>query len=294
MSTGLIALHSIPGEKGPRRDTLLRKMLGRPSVIFFAAILGLVTILCVLAPLLAPNPNTAAFDVHLTPNINHIMGTDNLGRDLFARMLHGGRVSLLVGFTVAVICLTIGVFAGGLAGYFGGLADTVLTKITEFFQVIPGLILALAATAILGTSVGLIITILSLTMWPQVARVMRAEAMKISQLGYIESARAAGFGSFRIFCSDVIPNALPPVLVATTMTVGRAILIESALSFLGLGDANHPSWGALLHAAQQFMQVAWWVAVFPGAAIFVVVLAANMLGDYLNDALNPALSRVKS
>jgi peptide/nickel transport system permease protein len=117
--------------------------------------------------------------------------------------------------------------------------------------------------------------------------------MRIALLGYVESSRAAGFSSLRIFWSDVLPNAFPPVLVATTMTVGRAILSESSLSFLGLGDANVPSWGALLFDAQRFMQVAWWLTLFPGAAIFIVVLAANMLGDTLNDSLNPALSRVK-
>lgn len=281
-----------PGPAG--RRSLVRAFFSRPTVILFVTLLGVIGLMCMLAPILTPNPNAAVNQPLLGPSAEYLMGTDNLGRDVFARVLHGGRVSILVGLSVALLCLTLGVFVGGLAGFYGGFADLVLTKVTEFFQAIPGLILALTAVAILGSSLSIIIIILALTMWPQVARIMRAESMKISELGYIESARAAGFSSFRIFCGDVIPNALPPVLVATTMTVGRAILIESALSFLGLGDADNPSWGALLNVAQPYMQTAWWMAFFPGLATFLVVLAANMLGDRLNDVLNPALSRVKA
>ena len=158
---------------------------------------------------------------------------------------------------------------------------------------LPGIVLALVAAALFGANIWVIVIILSVTMWPAVARIVRAEALRISQLGYVESARAAGFHSTRILWSDVIPNAMPPVIVATTMTVGRAILIESALAFLGIGDAEQPSWGALLNSAQSYMATGWWLALFPGLCIFLVVLAINMLGDSLNDSLNPSIGKVK-
>lgn len=280
-------------KKARRDDSLARKFFARPTTIFYAIVLLIVVAACYIGPMFAHNPGSAAFETLQPPSADHLMGTDSLGRDLFARVLSGGQISLMVGLTVAVLCLTIAIFVGGLAGFYGGIIDTILTKVAEFFQVIPAIILALVAAAILGANTLMIILILSFTMWPQVARIMRAEAMRISELGYVESDRAVGFSSFRIFWTDVLPNAMPPVLVATTMTVGRAILLESGLAFLGLGDANTPSWGALLNSAQSHMQTAPWLTLFPGLMIFLVVISTNMIGDQLNDALNPTLSRVK-
>lgn len=271
----------------------LRHFLSSPMTIALLAVLVGVVLFSFLGPVFSASPTSTAFDTLGAPDGEHLAGTDQLGRDALARLMVGGRVSLVVGALVALICLTVAVTVGGLAGFFGGIADAVLSRVSEFFQVIPGIILALVAVAILGASLPLIIVILSLTMWPAVARIVRAECMKIREAGYVESARAAGFHPVRILWRDVLPNAFPPVMVATTMTVGRAILAESSLAFLGLGDANTPSWGALLYEAQPFMQSAWWLTVFPGAAIFVVVLAANLLGDRLNDSYNPTLSRVK-
>jgi peptide/nickel transport system permease protein len=261
--------------------------------IVFSVFLLVVTIACFLGPVFTHDPSSARFDPLQPPSAAHPMGTDALGRDLLAGVLAGGQVSLIVGVCVAALCLTIAVLVGGFAGYFGRYVDIVLMKVSELFQVVPAIILALVAAAMLGSSLTVIIVILSFTMWPQVARIVRVETMKVSELGYVESARATGFGSLRIFLSDVLPNAFPPVLVATTMTVGRAILLESGLAFLGLGDADVPSWGALLNSAQSHMQTAWWLTLFPGLAIFLVVLCTNLLGDLLNDTLNPTLDRVK-
>ncbi|WP_411557625.1 ABC transporter permease [Plantibacter sp. MPB07] len=278
---------------GPGRQSSARVFFSSPSTIVLLAVLFAMVVFSFLGPLVSQSPSDTGFTVLSPPNGANLAGTDSLGRDLLSRLMIGGQVSLFVGAAVAVICLTVAVTIGGLAGFYGGVADAVLSRVSEFFQVIPGIILALVAVAMLGASLPLIIVILSLTMWPGVARIVRAECMRIAELGYVESSRAAGFRPLRILWSDVLPNAFPPVLVATTMTIGRAILAESSLAFLGLGDANAPSWGALLYEAQAYMQSAWWLTVFPGVAIFIVVLAANLLGDRLNDSLNPTLSRVK-
>jgi peptide/nickel transport system permease protein len=270
-----------------------RRFFTRPGGWFFTALLVVITIACFIGPFFALSPASVEHGTLEPPNLGHLLGTDQLGRDLLARMLSGGQISLIVGLTVGVLCLAVGVAVGGIAGYFGGVVDSVFMKITEYFQVIPGLVLALVATAMLGSSLPIIVIILSLTLWPQVARLVRIETMRVSELGYVECARAAGFGPLRILVSDVIPNLMAPVLVTTTMTAGRAILYESGLSFLGLGDADTPSWGALLNNAQSYLQTAPWLAIAPGLAILLVVLAVNVLGDVLNDILNPTLSRVK-
>ena len=277
----------------PGRASTARAFLRKPSTIFFLAVLAIIAFVSFVGPFLVGSPVSTDNPVLQPPSLQYPMGTDMLGRDYLARVVNGGRISLFVGFSVAFLCMTIGVVIGGLAGYYGGAMDAALVKIAEFFQVLPGLVLALVAAALLGSNVWIIVAILAITMWPAVARIARAEAMRISQLGYVESAKAAGFRGPRIIWSDVIPNAMPPVLVATSMTVGRAILIESGLAYLGIGDANNPSWGALLNTAQGYMQTGWWLAVFPGLLIFLTVLAVNILGDALNDSLNPTVGRVK-
>jgi peptide/nickel transport system permease protein len=252
-----------------------------------------ISIVCFFGPQFVGSPTATAFQALAAPTLQHPMGTDPLGRDQLARVMVGGQTSLIVGAVVAALCLTIAVAVGGLSGYFGGWLETVLMRLAEVFQVVPAIILALVAVALLGSSISIIILILAATMWPQVARIVRAETLKISELGYVESAKAIGFGPLHILWSDVLPNVFPPVLVATTMTAGRAILLESGLAFLGLGDANRPSWGALLNTAQSHIQTAWWLTLYPGVAIFLIVLAVNLLGDILNDNLNPVLERVK-
>lgn len=270
--------------KGVRRRGLAWACLGALAVIVLA---------CFIGPAFTHNPGSTAFDPLLAPNAVNPFGTDDLGRDLLARMVVGGQVSLIAGAVVALLCLTIAIAVGAVAGFFGGLADKLLMRFSEVFQVVPAIILALVAVSLMGSSLTIIIFILAATMWPQVARIARAEALRIRELGYVESAKAIGFSPWRILWSDVLPNAFPPLLVATTMTAGRAILFESGLAFLGLGNANQPSWGALLNAAQAHIQSAWWLTLFPGLAIFLVVWAINLLGDILNDHLNPTLDRVK-
>lgn len=272
---------------------LLRRVRRRGLALACVLVLAAITLACFAGPLLTHSPSSTQFQPLQAPNAVNPIGTDSLGRDMLARLLLGGQTSLIAGVVVAVLCLSIAVAFGGIAGFFGGRADMWLMRIAEVFQVIPSIILALVAAALLGSSLVIIILILAMTMWPQVARIARAETMRIRELGYVESAFAIGFGPWRILWSDVLPNAFPPLLVATTMTAGRAILLESGLSFLGLGDANKASWGALLNEAQTHLQSAWWLTLFPGLAIFLVVCAINLLGDVWNDNLNPTLDRVK-
>lgn len=265
----------------------------RGLALFCAGVLVLIAIACFLGPMISHSATSTAFSPLLPPNAVNPMGTDALGRDLLVRVLEGGQVSLMAGFSVALLCLSIAVAFGAIAGFFGGWMDIVLMRIAEVFQVVPAVILALVAAALMGSSLTIVILILAMTMWPQVARIARAETLRIRELGYVESAFAIGFGPWRILWSDVLPNAFPPLLVATTMMAGRAILLESGLAFLGLGDANRPSWGALLNEAQPHIQTAWWLTLYPGLAIFLVVWAINLLGDIWNDNLNPTLERVK-
>ncbi|OZM76795.1 ABC transporter permease [Pseudonocardia sp. MH-G8] len=287
------AAHPVPERPRDGQSAAWRAFLRRPSTLLFLPLLILFVLVAAFGPLLVGDPVATAFPKLLPPSGEHLLGTDMLGRDYLARVVHGGRISLAVGFSVAVLCMTFGLVVGGLAGYYGGWIDTVMVKVAEFFQVLPGLVLALVAAALLGSNIAIIVAILAITMWPGVGRIVRAEAMRISKLGYVESQRAAGFHGVRILWSDVIPNAMPPVLVATTMTVGRAILIESGLAYIGIGDPGNPSWGSLLNAAQSYMRDGWWLALIPGTCIFLVVLAVNMLGDALNDAFNPTIGRVK-
>lgn len=267
--------------------------LGKPSTRVFIPVLAFFVLVSVVGPFFVGDPIAAGLPKLQPPGGEYLLGTDHLGRNFLTRLVNGGQVSLLVGFSVALLCMTIGLVVGGLAGFYGGAMDVIMVKLAEFFQVLPGIVLALVVSALLGGNVIFIVVILAVTMWPGVARIVRAEAMRISQLGYVESARAAGFRGLRIIGSDVIPNVMPPVLVATTMTVGRAILIESGLSYLGIGDPSHPSWGSLLNSAQSYLRDGWWLALFPGACIVLVVLAVNMLGDALNDSFNPTVGRVK-
>ncbi|MFD1717295.1 ABC transporter permease [Georgenia deserti] len=276
-----------------RRESPTAIFFRKPTAIVFLALLAAMVLVALLGPVFGGDPVSTAHPVMQPPSAEYPLGTDHLGRDFLARVLHGGRLSLFVGFAVALLSMTLGVVIGSLAGYYGGAIDVVLVKIVEFFMAIPGLVLVLVAAAILGANIFVIIAILGLTGWPGVARIMRAETARVAQLGYVESARAAGFRGVRILWSDILPNAIAPVIVSTTMSVGTAILAESGLAFLGIGDANRATWGSLLNDAQPYLSTAWWMALFPGLCIFLVVLAVNMIGDAINDSLNPSIGRVK-
>jgi peptide/nickel transport system permease protein len=249
------------------------------------ATLGLIAL---LAGLLAPfDPSRTVGPPLQAPSPHHWMGTDDLGRDVLSNVLHGSRVSLLVGLVAALTSGLLGTLVGGLSGYFGGPVDHALMRLAELFQVVPRFFLALIVTALFGPSIVVLTLLLGLTFWPITARLLRAQVLSVRERDYVLAARAVGAADRRVLRRHVLPNAISVVVVATTLQVGTAILVEAGLSFLGLGDRGVVSWGNLLNGAQPVMRIAWWTSAFPGLAITLTVLAANLCGDGLNATLGP-------
>lgn len=217
------------------------------------------------------------------------LGTDYLGRDLVAGLLTGGAPTLAVGAAAAAITMVIGVAVGALAGFFGGWVDNALMRFTEFFQVLPALLFAMVLVTLFTPSLTMIAIAIGVVSWPQTARLTRAEFMKIKNLEYLTAARAIGAKNGRIMWRVILPNALPPLIVSATLTVGVAILFEAGLSFLGLGDPNTMSWGLMIGSNRADFLEAWWPVTFPGVMIFLTVFAVSLIGDGLNDAFNPKL-----
>jgi len=217
------------------------------------------------------------------------LGTDYLGRDLIAGLLTGGGPTLAVGAAAAAITMVIGVFVGAMSGFFGGWVDNALMRFTEFFQVLPALLFAMVLVTLFSPSLTMIAIAIGVVSWPQTARLTRAEFMKIKNLEYVTAARAIGAKNRRIMWRVILPNALPPLIVSATLTVGVAILFEAGLSFLGLGDPNTMSWGLMIGSNREYILQAWWPVTFPGVMIFLTVFAVSLIGDGLNDAFNPKL-----
>lgn len=220
------------------------------------------------------------------------LGTDSLGRDVAAGLVHGSRVSLLIGFASVLISLVIGTLVGTLSGYFGGRVDDLLVRVTELFQTIPTFLLVIVIVAIGQPSVALISLAIGLASWPTIARLVRAEFRTLREADFVMAARSLGYSNARIIVREILPNALPPIIVTTSVMVATAILIESALAFLGLGDPNRVSWGSMIGAGREMLRTAWFLTVFPGTMLVLTVLSLNLVGDALNDALNPRLRGV--
>lgn len=263
----------------------------------FALGLGIVLImsaLALLAPLLAPyDPFSLNLDaILLPPSPEHLLGTDALGRDVFSRMLYGARVSLWVGFVAVGISLSIGVALGLVAGYFGGIIDELVMRGVDVMLCFPSFFLILAVIAFLEPSLANIMIVIGLTSWMGVARLVRAETLSLRTRDFVAASRLAGASSARLLLVHILPNALAPVLVSATLGVAGAILVESSLSFLGLGvQPPNPSWGNMLMEGKDVLEIAPWLSLYPGLAILVTVLGYNLLGESLRDILDPRLKK---
>lgn len=264
----------------------------RRSTIATAAVVYVivVTLIAILAPLLAPlDPDAVNIGARLLPPSSaHWLGTDELGRDVYARLIHGSRVSLAIGLAATAVALLAGSALGAIAGYYGGAADWIVSRLIEVTVCFPFLFLVLGIVALFRPSFGTIMIALALTSWTTEARFVRAEFLRLRELEFAHAARAGGARDLRIIFRHLLPNALSPVMVAASFGVASAILTESALSFLGFGVAlPTASWGSVLASAQQYIEFAWWLALFPGLAIFCTVAAFNLIGDRLRDVLDP-------
>ena len=217
------------------------------------------------------------------------LGTDTLGRDILSGMVYGARISLLIGAVSTVVALLIGVTLGAIAGYFGGWIDSALMRFTEIFQAVPSFALAIVLVAIFQPSVKSIVAAIAIVSWPPVARLVRGEFLTLRQRDFVQAALLAGESTPRIILTQILPNAMSPIIVMASLMVATAILLESSLSFLGLGDPNQMSWGYMVGAARTVLRQAWWMALFPGLAIVLTVLALNLVGEGLSDGLNTRL-----
>lgn len=217
------------------------------------------------------------------------LGTDNTGRDIAAEILHGARVSLAIGLIATLLSVTIGIAVGALAGYYGGWVDDVLMRIAEMFQILPNFLLLLVLVAVFGSEISTVTLAIGIVSWPATARLTRAEFLTLRHREFIEACRTLGMHDARIILREILPNALPPVIVYAGVVMATAILLESALAFLNLSDPNVPSWGNLIGAGRAVLRTQWYVSAIPGVAILVTVLAVSLVGQGLNDALNPRL-----
>ena len=271
-----------------------KSMLRNPSGAVGLILLLIAVCVAVFGPMLFPNsPWRMAQRPFLPPFTNPMvtLGTDALGRDIFAGLIYGARVSLLVGLVSTTVALTIGVPVGAIAGYFGGRVDDLMMRLTEFFQTIPSFALAIVLVAILQPSIYSIVGAIAIVSWPPVARLVRGEVLSLRTREYVQAAVVTGQSNSWIIWREILPNTISPIIVLASLMVANAILLESSLSFLGLGDPNLMSWGYMVGAGRTVIRQAWWITVFPGIAILLSVLAMNLIGEGLNDALNPRLAK---
>jgi peptide/nickel transport system permease protein len=261
------------------------------------AVIAVVALASLLAPSISPHPEQGAGAPNITekfqpPTAQHPFGTDNLGRDVLSRVLYGGRISLLIGVAVVIASAGIGTPLGALAGYVGGRTDELIMRITDVFLAFPPLLLAIAVAAALGPSLPNAIAAIAVTWWPWYARIARGQASSLRQRHFVDAARAIGVRDRSIVRRHVVPNLLTPVVVQATLDVGSAILTGAALSFIGLGvQPPLTDWGLMVSEGRVYFMTRWWFALFPGVAIFVAVLATNLVGDSVRDLVDPRLGR---
>jgi len=293
-------LVSSPPASAPRREwvVFLRRLARRRTAVFGAFVVAAVVLTAAAASWLSPaDPVEQAIGDRLKPpgwadgaGRVHVLGTDHLGRDLLARVVFGARPALLVGFAAVVISGVLGMLAGLLSGYFGGTVDDVLMRVADVQLAFPFILLAIAVIGVLGPSLFTIIAVIGVSSWVVYARVVRGAVLSLREREFVQAARALGVRDGRIVLRHIVPNVFTPWLVVATLDMARVIVLESALSFLGLGvQPPTPTWGGMLADGRVYISTAWWLATFPGLAILVTVLGINLLGDGLRDTLDPRL-----
>jgi peptide/nickel transport system permease protein len=279
-----------PGREQSYLSSVVHRFAHHRAALISLGVLVVVTLLCVFAPYVTPyRPGTPDLSAMMAPpSWQHIMGTNNLGVDLFAQTLYAGRISLEIGLMAALVGVVFGGIVGAMSGYYGGWIDTILMRIADVELSIPLIFIILLLALLVGATPGTIILIIGGTAWMVPARIVRSEVLSLRERDFTEAARAAGAHSRRIILREIMPNALAPLIVNATIQVGNAIIIESIMDFLGAGlNPPNVSWGWMLNQAQSYLEGAWWMSFFPGLMIWIVVLAVNLVGDGLRDALDP-------
>ena len=274
----------------PRKGRRLRAFLRNPNFVAGAAILGFFVFLALFASLLFSDDPQAMVSAPLVwpgDDWQFPLGTDSLGRDVLARLAYGAQASLLVGIASATIGLAIGMVVGATAGFFGGRIDTVLMRLVELFQTTPTFLLVIVIVSISDPSLGTIVVAIGLASWPTVARLVRAQFRSLRESDFVMAARSLGYSRLRIIVQEILPNALPPIIVAASVMIANAILTEAGLSFLNMRDPNVVSWGGMIGDGREQLRNAWFLTALPGAAIAMAVLSLNLVGDGLNEILNP-------
>ena len=272
----------------------IKKIIRNRLALFGLIIVMTLFAIAVFAPLISPYnyKNIDVQNILMPPSSTHFFGTDDLGRDVCSRMIWGARISLAVGFVSVGISTLIGITLGALAGYYGKLVDIIIMRFVDIMLCIPGFFLILAVIAFLGPNIFNIMIIIGLTSWMGVARLVRAEFLSLKEREFVLGAKASGASDFRIIFIHILPNALSPVFISAVLGVAAAVLLESSLSFLGLGiQPPTPSWGNILTEGKSNIEIAWWLSVFPGLAILITVLGYNLLGEGLRDALDPKFKK---
>jgi peptide/nickel transport system permease protein len=271
-----------------------RMFFRNKAALFGLGLLLAIILMAFLGPLLY---RIDPFDIVWAPlappgEEGYLLGTDYLGRDVLAGIIHGASATLAVGAAAALCTVCIGVALGAAAGFYGGWVDTVLMRITEFFQVLPPLLFAMVLVTLFAPNLMTISLSIGVVSWPSVARLTRSEFLKIREREYVMAARSIGSRNWRIIWRVILPNALPPLIVTATLVIGVAILFEAGLSYLGLSDPNIMSWGFMIGSSRDYIFESWWAVTFPGVAIFLTVLAVSLVGDGLTDAFNPKLRQL--
>jgi ABC-type dipeptide/oligopeptide/nickel transport system permease subunit len=291
-SGSLRAASNADDSRAGRFRSALRKLARNRMALIGLIVLGIAVFLAIAAPVIAPYSPTkiAVIDALQGPSLSHLMGTDNLGRDLFSRVLYGIRMSMLVATVSIAVAAAVGVTLGLLSGYFGKRVDEIIMRLMDIIYAFPDLLLALALVATFGTGLSSLIVAIAIGRVPGFARITRASVLSVRENEYVEAARTIGMGNVRILLRHILPNGLAPIIVMMSASLALAILVEASLSFLGLGiQPPTPSLGGLLKDSLGFMETAPWMAIFPGITIAIIIFALNLLGDGLRDVLDPKL-----